>query len=144
MGEIMRCRVTRPAQRRVPASESLLNLGAPSTPPVNDVIEALQKKDQPTIDAAISSYSNLLSSALALRRYLTTGNAGAAAPAPPNPGPGVIQILVDLLHLDQWLAATAPVPPARPPFTTPTIAALNQQIVNLIGEPLPAAWQTLS
>src|SRR6516162_5197084 len=77
MGEIMRWRVTRPAQRRVPASESLLNLGAPSTPPVNDVIEALQKKDQPTIDAAISSYSNLLSSALALRRYLTTGNAGA-------------------------------------------------------------------
>jgi hypothetical protein len=56
----------------------------------------------------------------------------------------VIQILVDLLHLDQWLAATAPVPPALPPFTTPNIAALNQQIVNLIGEPLPAAWQTLS
>jgi hypothetical protein len=146
MGEIMRWRLTREPQRRVPSQRSILQLGGvyEIAPDTQRKIQSLQQNGQAANNAAFTEYSKILADVTTLRRYLTTGNAdvGAARAAflPP-----VIQALIALLELDQWLASTSPVPPAAPPYSTPSIAALNQKVNALLGQYLPNTntWQTL-
>ncbi len=143
MGEIMRWHLTRPAQRRVPGLKSTFTLGDPHES--NTTIQEVQKGHQAAnvaVSAALASYSSILSDPAVLQRYLRTGNAGVGA-ATANLSSGVINQFVALLKLDQWLAANAPVSPAIPSYTTPTVAALNQQIKNLLELPLSDSWQTL-
>lgn len=145
MGEIMRWRLTRAAQRRIPASESVLNLDGPYqiNSATNNRIQNLHNAGQPASTATFASYISIVSNATALRRYLTTGNS-TGTPASPNPTP-VMRAAAALLQLDEWLAASAPVPPTAPPYTTPAVADLNKEITGVLGQYLPNsnAWKAL-
>src|SRR5258708_6464044 len=115
MGEIMRWRLTRGAQRRIPEPESLLKLSGPFE--IKKFIEIAQKDDKAATDSVFISYSKILSDTTTLRSYLTTGSP-APTPANANLNATVSPVFIDLLKLDDWLAANAPVPPSAPPYTT--------------------------
>lgn len=146
MGEIMRWRLTRQPQRRVPPPSSILQLAGDYeiAPDTHRKIQSLQQDGQAANNAAFAEYSRILADITILRRYLTTGSpdvyAARAALVPP-----IVQALIALLDLDQWLASTAPVPPAAPPYITPSVAALNQKVNALLGQYLPNSntWQAL-
>lgn len=111
MGEIMRFRTARPAQRRVPDPTTTLNLPNPFH--IVPIIQAAQALDQPTIQQAIASYQNMLSNPTTLRQYLSTANV-PGTPANARLTANVFNLFVQLWKLDQWLAANNPVPPAYP------------------------------
>jgi hypothetical protein len=140
MGEIMRWRLARPAQRRVPDPATNLNLPNPFH--IEPIIQGAQALDQPTIQQAIASYQKMLSNPTTLRQYLSTANV-AGTPANARLTANMFNLFVGLWKLDQWLAANNPVPPAYPPYSRPTVAALTQQANALLGQPLPAEWATL-
>jgi hypothetical protein len=140
MGEIMRFRAARPAQRRVPDPATTLNLPNPSQ--IQPIIQGAQALDQPTIQQAIATYQKMLSDPTTLRQYLSTANV-AQTPANASLTANVFNLFVGLWKLDQWLAANNPVPPAYPPYSQPTVAALTAQVTALLGQPLPAEWATL-
>lgn len=72
MGEIMRWRLARPAQRRVPDPATALNLPNPFR--IDPIIQAAQALNQPTIQQAVASYQKILSDPTTLRQYLSTAN----------------------------------------------------------------------
>jgi hypothetical protein len=72
MGEIMRWRLARPAQRRVPDPATTLNLPNPFQ--IAKIIQGAQGLDQPTIQQAIGSYQSMLSNPTTLGQYLSTAN----------------------------------------------------------------------
>jgi hypothetical protein len=140
MGEIMRWRLARPAQRLVPDPATTLNLPNPFQ--IAPIIQGAQALNQPTIQQAIASYQKILSNPTTLRQYLNTANV-AGTPVNARLTANVFNLFVGLWKLDQWLAANNPVPPAYPPYSEPTVAALTQQVNVLLGQPLPAEWATL-
>jgi hypothetical protein len=142
MGEIMRWRVTRLAQRRIPRPETVLSLKGPLL-----LREPLLNGGEAALAQVRGEYRSVLVNGAALRRYLSTGRGGAQTPQNPTLTAAVSNVFVNLLVLDEWLAAATPLPPAIPPFTTPAVADLQNEIdtLNLTQEPHWAdLWQLLA
>ncbi|HWZ97030.1 MAG TPA: IPT/TIG domain-containing protein [Candidatus Dormibacteraeota bacterium] len=127
MGEIMRWRLTRAAQRRIPAPETLVYLGGGSyrlNASTLKNIQSLQKG--PDLSAAFASYSQVLSDTSALRQHLTVGTQFSSP---------VIQAFLALLQLDLWLASTQ---------NRPSVAALSSEVNGLLGSYLnTSTWKTV-
>ena len=154
MGEIMRWRLTRGPQRRVPPGRSTMVLctgrkrtnaatltqlnqllQGPNAAPAHQVnpkhkkpVKAL-KKVSPYV-----AYLGVLTDITALRAYLTTG---VPADVPLAITQDQERAAAALMQLDEWLAANAPVPPVAPPFGTPDVGNLNQETTTLLGQYLP-------
>jgi hypothetical protein len=123
MGEIMRWRLARVAQRRIPTPDSIVNLDTTASidPTVKSKIVAAAA-DNPEFTTLFQNTSN----ALTQRQPLPP--AGGAPSAP-------IQLYLALIALDDWLTSFE---------NRPTVAALNTQITTLLGAYLATpAWQTL-
>jgi hypothetical protein len=132
----MRWRLTRLAQRRIPAAGSLLEL------PDSRIIESpVLEGGGDAIRAVVEPYAGVLSDAAALRRYLSTGEADAPVPADARLDAVAGGVFAALLQLDRWLAATGPQPPAVPPFTVPCVADLEQEIADLGLDSASVAWR---
>jgi hypothetical protein len=87
-------------------------------------------------------YLGILRDPNQLRLHLTTGSPqGTATPITP----AIQSAAIALLQLDDWLAANAPLSPSSPPYSTPTIADLKQQITDLLhgSPPNSSAWNAL-
>ena len=83
MGEIMRWRLTRVAQRRVPANTSLLQLGGPysiTSPTLNSLVQDFQQTGMARNDPTFVTHSSILANLQALRGYLSKPARGAATP----------------------------------------------------------------
>jgi hypothetical protein len=127
MGELMRWRAARAAQRRVPAPVTLVQLGqGPAFTASADTVAKLQNIQNGPDAAEFASYSRILADTASLHRYLTSGNQVPAS---------VIQAIVALLQLDEWLASTQ---------NQPTVAALTSEVTGLLGQYLQTWFQSLS
>ena len=109
MAELMRWRVARAAQRRIPLAETLVQLGGYQIDPGTLAkLNSLQAGPDPANPAFIE-YSQILASLPALRQHLT-----AASPA-----------FAGLVGLDRYLASVGNTPPS--------VAVLQQQVTALLG-----------
>lgn len=146
MGEIMRWRLTRGAQRRIPAPESVLNLDGPYqvSASTDSKIRKLHQKSQTPNNATFTSYLSILADAATLRRFLTVGTT-ASTPGSPTIPTAVTRAAAGLFQLDEWLAANAPVAPVTRPCVTPALADLNTAVTKLLGQYLPnsSEWKML-
>ena len=149
MGEIMRWRLTRAPQRRVPSKESVIRLNDTHKLKVSTKTRLLnlpkhtQQPQSPKkkVISPYIAYLGILQDSNALRLGLTTGS-----PAGPSPISALLQkAAIGLLQLDEWLAANAPVSPATPPYATPSVTDLQHEIGNDLGAypPNSAAWKGL-
>src|SRR5258708_25335699 len=128
MGEIMRWRLARAAQRRVPAPTTLVHLDGGSIYPLNaDTRAKLQNlQNDPHASAAFASYSQILADTSTLRQYLTSGN---------QPNANVIQAFLALLQLDDWLASVQ---------NRPAVSSLKSEVTGLLGQYLNTpTWTTV-
>jgi hypothetical protein len=128
LGEIMRWRLTRLPQRRVPAAQSLLALPQPAL-----LGKLLQGGDLADLKKMLAPYGRVFADASALLDYITSRKGD----------PAVSAAFGQLLQLDQWLAAAAPAPSASPPFSVPVIADLRRELGRLGLDTGSAAGQEL-
>jgi hypothetical protein len=125
MGEIMRWRLSRGAQRRIPAPESIVTL---------DTVSPITAGAKAKIDSAaadnpeFASLFKNITDAIAQRQPLPP----AAGGAPSTPLP----LVKALMALDEWLASFE---------NRPAVSELNAEITTLLGPYLPPspAWQSL-
>jgi IPT/TIG domain len=123
MGEIMRFRLARSAQRRIPSTQSVVNLGTTAAYQVApDTLQKIQSLRQNPADANpnVTAYSQGLADASTLQT-------AAAAALPVLPG---------LLELDAWLVSRN---------NSPALADLKSAITSFLGANVTesAPWQTL-
>lgn len=130
MGEVMRWRLARSAQRRVPADVSLLPLDGGGTYQIGAAtlrqLRGLQNgPDTPTYGAYAQTLQNIAS----VTAYLTSASPArapaAAAPAGPTAViPTVISAFVALIQLDRWLASEG---------DKPAVADLGTEVSGLLA-----------
>jgi hypothetical protein len=155
MGEIMRWRLARSAQRRIPADVSLLPLDGGGQYQINaQTLRRLQGLENGARTPGYAAYGQILSDVGSLQNYLTTGagmvrpGRGAlrrivapilAAPAGPQApstvSAAVAQAFIALLALDRWLASQG---------DAPTVADLTTEVDALLSAVLgTATWTTV-
>jgi hypothetical protein len=141
MGEIMRWRLARSAQRRIPAELTLLRLdGNGAFNLSSSTLRRLQSLQQGPDVPAYGAYRTTLQDVASVTAYLTTASPArpAAGPVPAGPGalsPGVIAAFVALIELDRWLASQE---------NKPLVADLDTEVAGLLGSYVGTpTWTTI-
>ena len=154
MGEIMRWRLARSAQRRIPADVSLLPLDGGGFRISAATFKRLQGMQNSARSPAYAAYAQILTAVASLEDYLTTGpglvhlGRGAGrrvltprlallgAPQSPSAIPAAVaQAFVALLTLDRWLASQG---------DEPALADLTTEVDTLLSAVLgTATWTTV-
>jgi IPT/TIG domain-containing protein len=130
MGEIMRWRLARSAQRRIPADVSLLALDGGGAYQLSaNTLRRLQSLQNAPDAAAYTTYVQILTDISSITQYLTTAPAANARAAPaaaaPTPIPNTaLTAFLALIQLDRWLASQQ---------DAPLVADLNTEVSGLLA-----------
>lgn len=127
MGEIMRWRLARGAQRRIPDPVSTVSLDGPYQIPAAALTNLQNLQQLGWRSSNYGFYSQILVDALTVRQQLTSTTGPLATIAP---------VAAALLDLDKWLVTND---------NRPSVLALNDQITPTLGAYFPPSndWQNL-
>jgi hypothetical protein len=134
MGEIMRWRLARSAQRRIPADVSLQNLDGGGTYQITaNTLTQLQSLQNGADAAAYPAYVEILSSIASVQQYLTVAPAAPPAGGPSAVPAAALPAFVALMQLDRWLASRS---------DEPSLVDLNSEVTGLLSAYLGTATWT--